>query len=74
MVPPTTKAQLNGRVALRVNDPISSSMIIGAPDAKNLQKHGDLLYKNGDTFERAQGYYIDTDELVERIRKILAAQ
>lgn len=74
LVPPTTKAQLNGRVALRVNDPISSSMIIGAPDAKNLQKHGDLLYKNGDTFERAQGYYIDTDELVERIRKILAAQ
>ena len=72
LVPPTTKAQLNGRVALRVNDSISSSMIIGAPDAKNLQKHGDLLYKNGDTFERAQGYFIDTDELVERIQKILA--
>lgn len=71
LVPPTTKAQLNGRVALRVNDSISSSMIIGAPDAKNLQKHGDLLYKNGDTFERAQGYFIDTDELVERIKRIL---
>ena len=42
LVPATTKAQLNGRVALRVNDGISSRMIIEAPDAQYLQKHGDI--------------------------------
>ena len=49
LVPSTTKAQLNGRVALRVNDGISSRMIIETPDAQYLQKHGDMIYKNGDT-------------------------
>ena len=70
LVPPTTKAQLNGRVALRVNDGISSAMIIDCPDARNLQKHGDLLYKNGDVFERAQGYFIDTDELEGKLSNL----
>lgn len=63
LVPSTTKAQLNGRVALRVNDGISSRMIIEAPDAQYLQKHGDMIYKNGDTIERAQGYLIEIPEL-----------
>lgn len=63
LVPPTTKAQLNGRVALRVNDAISSRMIIEGPDAQYLQKHGDMIYRNGDIIERAQGYLIETEEL-----------
>lgn len=63
LVPPTTKAQLNGRVALRVNDGISSRMIIEEPDAQYLQKHGDMIYRNGDVVERAQGYLIEVEEL-----------
>lgn len=63
LVPSTTKAQLNGRVALRVNDGISSRMIIEEPDAQYLQKHGDMIYRNGDVVERAQGYLIEIDEL-----------
>lgn len=63
LVPSTTKAQLNGRVALRVNDGISSRMIIEEPDAQYLQKHGDMIYRNGDTVERAQGYLIEIEEL-----------
>lgn len=70
LVPPTTKAQLNGRVALRVNDGISSRMIIEAPDAQYLQKHGDMIYRNSDTLERAQGYLIEIPELDEIVQHI----
>lgn len=63
LVPSTTKAQLNGRVALRVNDGISSRMIIEESDAQYLQKHGDMIYRNGDVVERAQGYLIEIEEL-----------
>lgn len=71
LVPSTTKAQLNGRVALRVNDGISSRMIIETPDAQYLQKHGDMIYKNGDVIERAQGYLIDISELDEIVRNVI---
>ena len=71
LVPSTTKAQLNGRVALRVNDGISSRMIIEAPDAQHLQKHGDMIYKNGDTVERAQGYLIEIQELDEIVNDVI---
>lgn len=71
LVPSTTKAQLNGRVALRVNDGISSRMIIEAPDAQYLQKHGDMIYKNGDTVERAQGYLIEISELDEIVNDVI---
>ena len=70
LVPPTTKAQLNGRVALRVNDGISSRMIIEIPDAQYLQKHGDMIYRNGDTLERVQGYLIEVSELDEIVRHV----
>ena len=70
LVPPTTKAQLNGRVALRVNDGISSRMIIEAPDAQYLQKHGDMIYRNSDTLERAQGYLIEIPELDEIVQRV----
>lgn len=72
LVPATTKAQLNGRVALRVNDGISSRMIIETPDAQYLQKHGDMIYRNSDVIERAQGYLIEIpelDKIVDDIKK-----
>ena len=28
-----------------------------------LQKHGDMIYRNGDIIERAQGYLIEIEEL-----------
>lgn len=71
LVPSTTKAQLNGRVALRVNDGISSRMIIEEPDAQYLQKHGDMIYKNGDVIERAQGYLIEIPELDQIVRDVI---
>lgn len=71
LVPSTTKAQLNGRVALRVNDGISSRMIIETGDAQYLQKHGDMIYKNGDTIERAQGYLIEIPELDAIVAEVI---
>lgn len=71
LVPSTTKAQLNGRVALRVNDSISSRMIIEQPDAQYLQKHGDMIYRNGDVIERAQGYLIEIPELDRIIKDVI---
>lgn len=38
-------------------------MIIEEPDAQYLQKHGDMIYRNGDIIERAQGYLIEIEEL-----------
>ena len=38
-------------------------MIIDHSDAQYLQKHGDMIYKMGDTMERAQGYLITIEEL-----------
>lgn len=71
LVPSTTKAQLNGRVALRVNDGISSRMIIEEPDAQYLQKHGDMIYRNGDVIERAQGYLIEIPELDQIVQDVI---
>ena len=71
LVPSTTKAQLNGRVALRVNDGISSRMIIEEPDAQYLQKHGDMIYRNGDIVERAQGYLIEIEELDKIVDNVI---
>jgi hypothetical protein len=71
LVPSTTKAQLNGRVALRVNDGISSRMIIEEPDAQYLQKHGDMIYRNGDVIERAQGYLIEIPELDQIVKDVI---
>ena len=70
-MPSTTKAQLNGRVALRVNDGISSRMIIEEPDAQYLQKHGDMIFRNGDIIERAQGYLIEIEELDEIVSTVI---
>jgi hypothetical protein len=70
LVPSNIKAQLNGRLALRVNDAIASRMIIDDNGAERLQKHGDMLYKTETGTERLQGYFIDTVEIEIIINKI----
>lgn len=45
-------------------------MIIEAPDAQYLQKHGDMIYRNSDTLERAQGYLIEIPELDEIVQHV----
>ena len=52
-------------MALRVNDGISSRMIIEASDAQYLQKHGDMIYRNSDTLERFRF------QLVSQISKLI---
>ena len=72
LVPSNIKSQLSGRLALRVNDANSSRMILEESGAQYLQKHGDMIYKNGAETERAQGYYIsieELDEIIEEIKK-----
>ena len=41
------------------------------PEAQYLQKHGDMIYKNGDVVERAQGYLIEIPELDEIVRNVI---
>jgi len=65
LVPTNIKAQLNGRLALRVNDANSSRMILEEMGAQHLQKHGDMIFKNGNETERAQGYFISMEEIDE---------
>lgn len=76
LVDSTTKAQLNARVALRVNDSMSSRMILGdsESDAQYLQKHGDMIFKFGDTKERAQGYLIEILELDQIVDDVIAGK
>lgn len=76
LVDSTTKAQLNARVALRVNDSMSSRMILGdsESDAQYLQKHGDMIFKFGDTKERAQGYLIEMPELDQIVDDVIAGK
>ncbi len=70
LVPSNIKSQLSGRLALRVNDANSSRMILEETGAQYLQKHGDMIYKNGAETERAQGYYISIEELYEIVDEI----
>lgn len=63
LLPTDIKAQLGGRVALRVNEATSSRMILDEGGAQDLQKHGDMIYKNGSEIERAQGYLLTSQEV-----------
>ncbi|WP_449241251.1 FtsK/SpoIIIE domain-containing protein [Desulfoscipio gibsoniae] len=71
LVPSNIKAQLNGRLALRVNDAIASRMIIDDNGAERLQKHGDMLYKTESGTERVQGYFISIEEVEQIVVNIL---
>jgi len=65
VVPTNITANLNARLALRVNNAIASRMIIEGKGAENLLKHGDMLYRpdSGSERIRAQGYLIEIDEV-----------
>jgi hypothetical protein len=70
LLPTDIKAQLGGRIALRVNEATSSRMILDESGAQDLQKHGDMIYKNGSDVERAQGYLLTAQEIDDFIMGI----
>lgn len=55
---------------------MSSRMILGdsESDAQYLQKHGDMIFKFGDTKERAQGYLIEIPELDQIVDDVIAGK
>jgi DNA segregation ATPase FtsK/SpoIIIE-like protein len=71
LLPTDIKAQLGGRIALRVNEATSSRMILDESGAQDLQKHGDMIYKNGSEVERAQGYLLTSQEVDAYVAKIV---
>ena len=71
LLPTDIKAQLGGRIALRVNEATSSRMILDESGAQDLQKHGDMIYKNGSEIERAQGYLLTAKEVDEFVISII---
>jgi hypothetical protein len=73
LLPTDIKAQLGGRIALRVNEATSSRMILDESGAQDLQKHGDMIYKNGSEVERAQGYLLTADEVDDFVASIIAS-
>lgn len=65
LVPTNIRNLMNSRVSLRVNDATASRMILEESGGEQLQKYGDLLYKDENGVIRAQGYFISTSELEE---------
>lgn len=65
LVPTNIRNLMNGRVALHVNDAPASRMILDEVGAEQLQMRGDLLFKQETSLTRAQGYYVNSDELDE---------
>lgn len=63
LVPTNLRSLMNGRVALCVNDGIASKMILDENGAENLQRHGDMLFKENALFLRAQGYFVSTEDI-----------
>lgn len=63
LVPTNIRNLMNARVSLRVNDAVASRMILEESGGEQLLKHGDLLYKDEKGMVRAQGYFINTQEL-----------
>ena len=46
-------------------------MILDESGAQDLQKHGDMIYKNGSEIERAQGYLLTAKEVDEFVVSII---
>lgn len=68
LVPTSIRNLMNGRVALHVNDATASRMVLEESGAEQLQMRGDLLFKDGTSLMRAQGYYVTGDELDELLQ------
>lgn len=45
-------------------------MILDATGAQDLQKYGDMTYKNGSELERVQGYLFTKDEVDEIVHTV----
>jgi DNA segregation ATPase FtsK/SpoIIIE-like protein len=48
-------------------------MILDEGGAQDLQKHGDMIYKNGSEIERAQGYLLSAQEVDGFVAAIIAS-
>jgi DNA segregation ATPase FtsK/SpoIIIE-like protein len=65
LLPSNVKAQMNARVALKVNSALDSRIILDQDGAEQLLGRGDMLFKEASIFERVQGYLISRKEIDE---------
>jgi hypothetical protein len=72
LLPTGIRSLMNVRVALRVNDSVSSRMILDETGAEQLQLHGDLLLKELSSITRAQGYFTSVNDLEDIISGLLS--
>lgn len=68
LLPTDIRTLMNTRVALRVNDKDASRMILDENGAEQLQKGGDLLFKEQANLTRAQAYFVTNDDLDNFLR------
>ena len=59
----TIKANIACRIAFKVASSLDSSIILDETGAENLLGRGDMLFKNNDNPFRAQGAYMEDDEI-----------
>lgn len=63
IISPTLKANIPGRVCLKVADSTNSGIILDQPGGEKLRGYGDGLVKWGSSLERVQGAFITDDEI-----------
>ena len=61
------------RIAFKLPEKIDSRIILDEDGAEQLQGNGDMIFRNGETYMRAQCAFVDTPE-VERIVDFIAQQ
>lgn len=70
LVPTNIRTNLNARVALSMNDGTASRMILDENGAENLQRHGDMLFKENAVLLRAQGYFVTTEDIEDKLERM----
>jgi len=70
VVPSGVLSMIQTRVCLQVASTKYSRIIIDNPDGAKLTGLGDLFYYDGGHLTRAQGYYMDTDEIEEHVNDL----
>lgn len=68
VVTPLLRANLPGRISLKVAGERDSKLILDAPEAAGLLGRGDLFWKQGAGLIRLQSPFIDRDELEKMLR------
>lgn len=63
IISPTLKANIPGRVCLKVADSTNSSIVLDQTGGEKLKGFGDALVKWGSSLERVQGPFLSDDEL-----------